>query len=176
MWLEPHTGLPYLPGAGVEPAHQTQEAFGARETGAGRGVGSDQQVWSMNFMHDQLSDGRSFRPFKVPDDFNREGLGIEVDLSLPAARVIRSLPQIIECRGKPPAIRCDYGARRHHANAETGSCRLTALLVSVKNGRIRTALSFGRSGRRAEGGLCESPCTSHCYRRWAFGLRADSCR
>ena len=43
------------------------------------------------------------------DDFNREGLGIEVDLSLPSARVIRSLEQIIEWRGKPKAIRCDNG-------------------------------------------------------------------
>lgn len=42
-------------------------------------------VWSMDFMHDQLSDGRSFRLFNVLDDFNREGLGIEVDLSLPAS-------------------------------------------------------------------------------------------
>ncbi|UHH10128.1 IS3 family transposase [Luteimonas fraxinea] len=67
------------------------------------------QVWSMDFMHDQLSDGRSFRLFNVLDDFNREGLGIEVDLSLPAARVIRSLEQIIEWRGKPNSIRCDNG-------------------------------------------------------------------
>jgi len=67
------------------------------------------QMWSMDFMHDQLSDGRSFRLFNVLDDFNREGLGIEVDLSLPAARVIRSLDRIIEWRGKPGAIRCDNG-------------------------------------------------------------------
>jgi len=67
------------------------------------------QVWSMDFMHDQLSDGRSFRLFNVLDDFNREGLGIEVDLSLPAARVIRSLEQIIEWRGPPASIRCDNG-------------------------------------------------------------------
>lgn len=59
------------------------------------------QVWSMDFMHDQLTDGRSFRLFNVLDDYNREGLGIEVDLSLPSARVIRSLEQIIEWRGKP---------------------------------------------------------------------------
>ena len=63
----------------------------------------------MDFMHDQLSDGRSFRLFNVLDDFNREGLGIEVDLSLPAARAIRSLDRIIEWRGKPAAIRCDNG-------------------------------------------------------------------
>jgi len=66
-------------------------------------------VWSMDFMHDQLSDGRNFRLFNVLDDFNREGLGIEVDLSLPAARVIRSLDRIIEWRGKPGTIRCDNG-------------------------------------------------------------------
>lgn len=67
------------------------------------------QVWSMDFMHDQLSDGRSYRLFNVIDDFNREGLGIEVDFSLPAERVIRSLEWIIEWRGEPDAIRCDNG-------------------------------------------------------------------
>ena len=67
------------------------------------------QVWPMDFMHDQLSDGRSYRLFNVIDDFNREGLGIEVDFSLPAERVIRSLEWIIEWRGEPGAIRCDNG-------------------------------------------------------------------
>ncbi len=65
--------------------------------------------WSMDFMHDQLSDGRSYRLLNVIDDFNREGLSIEVDLSLPAERVIRTLDQIIEWRGKPRSIRCDNG-------------------------------------------------------------------
>ena len=67
------------------------------------------ETWSMDFMHDQLADGRSFRLFNVIDDYNREGLGIEVDFSLPAERVIRSLEQIIEWRGQPKAIRCDNG-------------------------------------------------------------------
>jgi putative transposase len=67
------------------------------------------QVWSMDFMHDQLQDGRSFRLFNVIDDFNREALGIEIDLSLPSERVIRALKQIMEWRGKPGTIRCDNG-------------------------------------------------------------------
>lgn len=67
------------------------------------------QVWSMDFMSDTLSDGRSLRTFNVIDDYNREGLGIEVDLSLPSARVVRCLEQIIEWRGKPAAIRLDNG-------------------------------------------------------------------
>ena len=67
------------------------------------------QVWSMDFMHDQLEDGRTFRLFNVIDDFNREAIGMEVDFSLPSERVIRELKQIISWRGKPAVIRCDNG-------------------------------------------------------------------
>lgn len=67
------------------------------------------QVWSMDFMHDQLSDGRSFRVLNVIDDYNREALGMEIDFSLPSERVIRALKQIIEWRGRPLVIRCDNG-------------------------------------------------------------------
>lgn len=65
--------------------------------------------WSMDFMHDQLVYGRSYRLFNVIDDYNREGLAIEVDFSLPASRVVRVLDQIIEWRGKPRQLRCDNG-------------------------------------------------------------------
>ena len=44
-------------------------------------------------------------------DYNRETLGIEVDFSLPAARVIRTLDQVIEWRGKLAAFRCDNGPK-----------------------------------------------------------------
>lgn len=67
------------------------------------------QVWSMDFMSDSLCDGRALRTFNVIDDYNREGLTIEVDLSLPSERVTRSLDQIMEWRGKPAALRCDNG-------------------------------------------------------------------
>ena len=81
-----------------------------RETPAALAVpDAANQTWSMDFMHAQLSDGRSFRTFNVIDDFNREGLAVEVDISLPALRVIRALDQVIEWRGKPKAIRCDNG-------------------------------------------------------------------
>ena len=67
------------------------------------------QVWSIDFMHNQLSDGRSYRLFNVIDDFKREGLAIEAGFSLPTMRVIRTLNQLLEWRAKPLAIRCDNG-------------------------------------------------------------------
>jgi putative transposase len=67
------------------------------------------RVGSMDFMADRLGDGRAFRLLNVLDDFNREGLGIEADFSLPAERVVRALNQIIEWRGKPEVIRVDNG-------------------------------------------------------------------
>lgn len=67
------------------------------------------QVWSMDFMSDSLANGSKLRTFNVVDDYNREGLTIDVDKSLPSARVIRALEQVIEWRGKPAALRCDNG-------------------------------------------------------------------
>jgi putative transposase len=67
------------------------------------------EVWSMDFIRDQLQDGQYFRLFTVIDDFNREGLAVDVDLSLTAERVKRSLDQIIEWFGKPKKIPSDNG-------------------------------------------------------------------
>ena len=47
------------------------------------------QVWSMDFMHDPLEDGRTFRLFNVIDDLNREAIRMKLNFSLPSERVIR---------------------------------------------------------------------------------------
>lgn len=65
--------------------------------------------WSLDFMSDSLTDGRSYRTLNVLDDFNREGLAIEVDHSLPSERVVRVLDQIAEERGYPRKLRSDNG-------------------------------------------------------------------
>ena len=80
------------------------------------------QYWSMDFMHGQLEDGRSFRLLNVIDDFNREALSIEVDFSLPAERVIRTLDQIIEWRGEPLAIRSDNDPKIHQTRKGNRWC------------------------------------------------------
>ena len=70
---------------------------------------SPNQMWSLDFMCDSLTDSRPFRLLNVIDDFNRESLAIEVDTSLPSLRVIRVLEQLVKTKGKPANIRCDNG-------------------------------------------------------------------
>ncbi len=67
------------------------------------------QTWSADFMSDALVCGRRFRTFNVIDDFNREALGIEIDLSLPSRRVIQVLDNIGMMRGYPSRLRLDNG-------------------------------------------------------------------
>ena len=55
----------------------------------------------MEFVHDSLADGSAFRTSNVLDDYNRKGLGIEVDKPLPALRVISALDQIKNGDGNP---------------------------------------------------------------------------
>jgi putative transposase len=103
-------------------------------------------TWSMDFMHDQLSDARTFRLFNVIDDFNREALTMEIDCSLPADRVTRALDQLITWRGQPQRIRCDNGpeyighvmhvgetaphSSRFHSTGQTATERLHRALQS----------------------------------------------
>ena len=65
--------------------------------------------WSVDFTSDALWCGRRFRTFNVLDDFNREALAIEIDLNLPAARIIRVLERIAAWRGYPSKLRMDNG-------------------------------------------------------------------
>lgn len=67
------------------------------------------QRWSLDFVSDQLANGRRFRLLNVLDDFNSECLASVPDFSLPGLRVIRELEAIIAIRGKPATIVSDNG-------------------------------------------------------------------
>ncbi|RZI65471.1 MAG: IS3 family transposase [Pseudomonas sp.] len=66
--------------------------------------------WSLDFVSDQLTDGRRFRVLTVVDDCTRECLALVADTSLSGLRVARELAQIIEGRGKPKMIVSDNGS------------------------------------------------------------------
>lgn len=65
--------------------------------------------WSMDFVSDQLSNGRRFRVLNVVDDYSRESIAQYVDTSISGDMVARILNQLIEQREKPHSIVCDNG-------------------------------------------------------------------
>lgn len=65
--------------------------------------------WSMDFMSDQLANGRTIRVFNVVDDFTRQCLAMEVDTSLNGVRVTRVLDRLVARHGHPQRIVMDNG-------------------------------------------------------------------
>jgi len=99
--------------------------------------------WSLDFMSDSLSNGRAFRTLNVIDDFNREGLWIEVDTSIPAERVVRVLEMLSSWRRYPHQIRVDNGP-------ELISRRLAEWAV-----QHQVELAFIQPGKPAQNGYIE---------------------
>lgn len=67
------------------------------------------EQWALDYMHDSLYCGRTFRTLNVIDEGTRECLAIEVDTSLPASRLIRVLDRLKLERSLPKQIRLDNG-------------------------------------------------------------------
>jgi putative transposase len=67
------------------------------------------QRWSLDFVADQLTNGRRFRILTVVDDFTRECLALVPDTSLPGQRVVRELDWLMATRGRPAVIVSDNG-------------------------------------------------------------------
>ena len=60
--------------------------------------------WSMDSMSDSVADGRSFGKLNIVDEFSRECVAVEVDTSIPGARVVRVLEQLGQIREVPKTI------------------------------------------------------------------------
>jgi putative transposase len=63
----------------------------------------------MDFVSDQLSNGRGFRALNVVDDHSREMVGQLTSISISGCQIVRFLNRMIEQRGKPDQIICDNG-------------------------------------------------------------------
>lgn len=101
------------------------------------------QSWSIDFMHDALVCGRRFRTFNVVDDFNREALAIEIDLNIPAQRVVRLLDRIVANRGYPLKMRMDNGPE------------LISLVLAQWAEEHGVMLEFIKPGKPAQNGFIE---------------------
>jgi putative transposase len=67
------------------------------------------QTWSMDFMADNLADGRKIRLLTIVDNFSRECLALDVAAGFKGTDVAQALTRIVGERGKPRDIRCDNG-------------------------------------------------------------------
>jgi putative transposase len=100
--------------------------------------------WSLDFVHDQLANGRRFRILNIVDDVTKECLGAIPDTSICGRRVARELTGIIEHRGKPDLIVSDNGTELT-SNAMLAWCRHTAV-----------AWHFIAPGKPMQNGFAES--------------------
>jgi putative transposase len=62
------------------------------------------EAWSLDFAHDALSTGQSFRALTVMDVFTREGLAIEVGQRLRGEHVVEVLRRLVRQRGAPVPV------------------------------------------------------------------------
>ena len=65
------------------------------------------QTWSMDFMADNLSDGRKIRLLTIVDNFSRECVALDVAVNFKGIDVAQVLTRVVAERGKPRWIRCD---------------------------------------------------------------------
>ena len=73
------------------------------------GAGAANEVWAMDFMSDQLFDGRPIRILTVVDIHTREGLSAHPRATFRAAQVVDVLDQLVRLRGRPKSLRVDNG-------------------------------------------------------------------
>ena len=100
------------------------------------------QSWSMDYVADGLIDGRKLRVLAIVDDYSRECLALEVDTSLPGARVVAVLERLGELRGLPRSITVDQApsskARRSMPGPTSERCGSHSF---VQESRSRTPTS-----------------------------------
>ena len=65
--------------------------------------------WSLDFVSDQLTDGRRFRILTIVDDCTRENIALIADTSLSGLRVATELDRLVATRDKPRVIVSDNG-------------------------------------------------------------------
>jgi putative transposase len=102
------------------------------------------QVWGLDFIADQLVDGRRFRALTVVDIYTRESLAIEAGQRLKGEDVVMVLNRILLQRGSPNILFCDNGS-------EFASQAMD--LWAYRNG---VRIDFSRPGKPTDNAFVES--------------------
>lgn len=102
------------------------------------------QIWSLDFVSDQLVDGRRFRALTIVDIYTRESLAIEVGAHLKGADVVRVLNQVKNGRGTPRFLFCDNGSE------------FTGQAMDFWAHQNRVRIDFSRPGKPTDNAFIES--------------------
>jgi putative transposase len=102
------------------------------------------EVWSLDFVADQLADGRRFRALTILDVFTREGLAIEVGQRLKGEDVVSTLNQIRGKRGTPKVLFCDNGSE------------FTSQIMDLWAYHNHVRIDFSRPGKPTDNAYVES--------------------
>ena len=100
--------------------------------------------WSMDFVHDQLLDGRAFRVLTVVDPWRRESPLLEVGLSLTGKHVVGAFEDTIGETGLPKSLTVDHGTE------------FTSKAVEAWAFYRGVELDFTRPGKPTDNGHIES--------------------
>jgi putative transposase len=93
------------------------------------------QIWTMDFVHDNLACGRVFRALNIMDAWSREALAIEADTSLNSKRVVRVLEELAAVRGKPALIQVDNGSEFRGIEVDQWAYRNQVKLHFIEPGK-----------------------------------------
>jgi len=93
------------------------------------------EIWTMDFVHDNLSCGRSFRALNIMDAWSREALAIEADTSLTGKRVVRVLEGLVTLRGKPQMLQVDNGSEFRGVDLDQWAYRNQVKLHFIEPGK-----------------------------------------
>jgi putative transposase len=96
------------------------------------------QAWSLDFVTDQLADGRRFRALPIMDVFTRESLAIEGGQKLKGDDVVQVLNAIRQKRRVPKLLFCDNRAE------------FTSQIVDLWAYHNPVQIEFSRPGRPTE--------------------------
>ena len=106
------------------------------------------QSWSMDYVADGLIDGRKLRVLAIVDDYSRECLALEVDTSLPGARVVAVLERLAELRGLPWSITVDHGPEFEGRALDAWAYKRAVRLAFIRPGKpIENAYVESFNGR-----------------------------
>jgi putative transposase len=100
--------------------------------------------WSLDFVHDQLGNGRRIRVLNIVDDYSRACVGQLVDTSISGVRVARYLDELAEKRAMPKGIVLDNGPE------------LTSKAMFFWSQRTRIKLNFIQPAKPTQNAFVES--------------------